>query len=179
MVWCPQGTSHFLSQCCSSSVLSYGVTSPQGVKWNCNQNYQILIEENVFENITCRISVILCLHVCHFSGLVQDCSNSIANAMELLQLCTKPLIYINFVYFLIWDYTPEKCHYFLPNWRHLRHFNGLVQDCSNSIANAMELLQSCAKPPLCINIVYSLIWDYTPLFSSKLAALGCGACPGM
>ena len=24
--------------------------------------------------------------------------------------------------------------------------NGLVQDCSNSIANAMELLQSCAKP---------------------------------
>ena len=26
-------------------------------------------------------------------GLVQDCSNSIANAMELLQSCTKPSIY--------------------------------------------------------------------------------------
>ena len=26
-------------------------------------------------------------------GLVQDCSNSIANALELLQSCTKPLIY--------------------------------------------------------------------------------------
>ena len=24
--------------------------------------------------------------------------------------------------------------------------NGLVQDCSNSIANALELLQSCTKP---------------------------------
>ena len=25
------------------------------------------------------------------------------------------------------------------------HIDGLVQDCSNSIANALELLQSCAK----------------------------------
>ena len=24
--------------------------------------------------------------------------------------------------------------------------NGLVQDCSNSITNALELLQSCTKP---------------------------------
>ena len=28
----------------------------------------------------------------------------------------------------------------------LEYFKGLVQDCSNSIANALELLQSCAKP---------------------------------
>ena len=26
------------------------------------------------------------------------------------------------------------------------HIDGLVQDCSNSIANALELLQSCTKP---------------------------------
>ena len=30
-----------------------------------------------------------------FDGLVQDCSNSIANALELLQSCTKPLSYNN------------------------------------------------------------------------------------
>ena len=29
-----------------------------------------------------------------------------------------------------------------------RHVDGLVQDCSNSIANAMELLQSCTKPSM-------------------------------
>ena len=29
----------------------------------------------------------------HIDGLVQECSNSIANAMELLQSCIKPLIY--------------------------------------------------------------------------------------
>ena len=29
------------------------------------------------------------------------------------------------------------------------HVDGLVQDCSNSIANALELLQSCTKPSMC------------------------------
>ena len=29
------------------------------------------------------------------------------------------------------------------------YFDGLVQDCSNSIANALELLQSCTKPSIC------------------------------
>ena len=29
---------------------------------------------------------------------------------------------------------------------HDAHINGLVQDCSNSIANALELLQSHTKP---------------------------------
>ena len=28
------------------------------------------------------------------------------------------------------------------------HINGLVQDCSNSIANALELLQSCTEPSI-------------------------------
>ena len=29
----------------------------------------------------------------YIDGLVQDCNNSIANALELLQSCTKPSIY--------------------------------------------------------------------------------------
>ena len=29
------------------------------------------------------------------------------------------------------------------------HVDGLAQDCSNSIALAMELLQSCTKPSMC------------------------------
>ena len=33
------------------------------------------------------------LELLHFNGLVRDCSNSIANALELQQSCTKPLIY--------------------------------------------------------------------------------------
>ena len=30
------------------------------------------------------------------------------------------------------------------------HIDGLVQDCSNSIANVLELLQSCTKPSICV-----------------------------
>ena len=30
------------------------------------------------------------------------------------------------------------------------HIDGLLQDCSNSIANALELLQSCTNPSICI-----------------------------
>ena len=33
-----------------------------------------------------------------------------------------------------------------PSWLDI---DGLVQDCSNSIANAPELLQSCTKPSIC------------------------------
>ena len=40
----------------------------------------------------------------------------------------------------------EKCR------QPTNHYDGLVQDCSNSIANALELLQSCTKP--------SVIWTY-------------------
>ena len=29
------------------------------------------------------------------------------------------------------------------------YIDDLVQDCSNSIANALELLQSCTKPSIC------------------------------
>ena len=33
--------------------------------------------------------------------------------------------------------------------RYTEYFDGLVQDCSNSSAVAMELLQSCTKPSIC------------------------------
>ena len=48
-------------------------------------------------------------------SLVQNCSNSSVLAMELLQSCTKPLIF------------------------------SLLQDCSNSSALRMNLQQSCTK----------------------------------
>ena len=30
----------------------------------------------------------------------------------------------------------------------VQYFDGLVQDCSVSIANALDILQSCAKPSI-------------------------------
>ena len=43
---------------------------------------------------------------------------------------------------------PYKISYHILNHHHL--IDGLVQDCSISIANALEILQSCIKPSLSI-----------------------------
>ena len=43
------------------------------------------------------------------------------------------------------------------------YINGLVQDCSNSTANTLELLQSCTKPSIC----FFLIKDGIELFCSS------------
>ena len=37
------------------------------------------------------------------------------------------------------------------------HIDGLVQYCSNSIANALELLQYCTKPSICFNGIYVML----------------------
>ena len=37
---------------------------------------------------------------------------------------------------------------FMTELDYIDFIDGLVQDCSNSIDNAMELLQSCAKPSI-------------------------------
>ena len=44
------------------------------------------------------------------------------------------------------------------------HVNGLVQNCSNSIANALELLQSSTKPS--IYVIYLIALWLFPCFAS-------------
>ena len=50
-----------------------------------------------------------------------------------------------------WDPALRNSFYYL-------YFDCLVQDCSNSSALAMELLQSCAKPLIC-RLYISLHWN--------------------
>ena len=62
---------------------------------------------------------------------------------------------LQFIYFLsLQKYISRKDHY--------DYIDGLVQDCSNSIANAMELLQSCTKPLTGNNQIRKLpqLWIY-------------------
>ena len=83
----------------------------------------------------------------HVKGLVQDCSNSSALAMELLQACTKPSMCITST---ISSHLLKNTNFwFLAHWCE-HYMDGLVQDCSNSSALAMELLQACTKPLICI-----------------------------
>ena len=70
----------------------------------------------------------------HFDGLAQDCSNSNALAMELLQSCTKTSAY-SFIYFTMLADIRQLCH---QNRRHCHHeMDGLES------ALPMELHLSC------------------------------------
>ena len=51
---------------------------------------------------------------------------------------------------------PLHCHYTLHTTSH--HIYGLVQDCSISIANVLEILQSCTKPSICNTCLFSVLF---------------------
>ena len=83
----------------------------------------------------------------HLDSLMQDCSNSSALAMELLQSCIKPsmlsLYNVIRIQMLLRGYIyTELAH------AGAAYINGLVQDCSNSSTSAMVSLQSCIKPTI-------------------------------
>ena len=56
-----------------------------------------------------------------------------------------------------------------------QYINGLVQDCRNSIVNALELLQSCTKPSICTCWIISLSIQYIPRNMHTVFALLCFA----
>ena len=61
-------------------------------------------------------------------------------------------------------------------WRNsvaLRYIDGFGQDCRNSIANALELLQFCTKPSICPQECYDGIM---PNFR-YMTGMGTAACP--
>ena len=71
------------------------------------------------------------------------------------RLCQKYYQYIN--YFFSWYIIfCVLVHVYVPN---IVHIDGLVQDCSISIANALELLQACTKASnyaLCYRLI--MVW---------------------
>ena len=58
----------------------------------------------------CTWPIAQCYKYYHMDGLVQDCNNSIANALELLQSSTKPTISNSFS-ILLWNARKEALHF--------------------------------------------------------------------
>ena len=95
-IWncCLQNVSHFLqASMCSGVILSICIYLHCGDKlmlWPCHLHNRIILV--LLEIFAWQINLIF-----HFDGLVQNCSNSSANALELLQLCAKLLISSTFI----------------------------------------------------------------------------------
>ena len=79
-----------------------------------------------------------------FSELTQDCRNSTA-ICHLVPADYNDTIVNN-------TESISKQLFITPLTSPAQHIDGSVQDCSNSIANALELLQSCGKPSICRDI---------------------------
>ena len=91
--------------------------------------------------------------------------------------CKEPAFFFGYVYVVWWNqlrmdsFEKSFCSRLFPKTKPLsvklyHHFDGLVQDCRNSIANTLELLQSCTKPSILCHCVFvgwlilSTIWNY-------------------
>ena len=94
MSWCCQAPSHYLNQCWPKPIMPCGFTRPQWVnrvQFNTilHKAWQLQMSDILLTLI--RYPVSRCNEV-YFDGLVQDCSISTANALEILQSCTKTSI---------------------------------------------------------------------------------------
>ena len=105
MAWCCQPTSQYLSQCWRRSISPYDIIRPQWVNgvdcelmiWYLAVIFFLSIMWTWYNMVTILPNTLkwhpyLAL-VGQIDSSVQDCSNSIANALELLQSCIKPLRY--------------------------------------------------------------------------------------
>ena len=63
---------------------------------NCSLK-EVTVQYEACTPICCAMD---CIGLCHIDGLVQDCSNPIANVLGLLQACTKHQYFI-LVYVLV------------------------------------------------------------------------------
>ena len=95
----------------------------------------------------------------YIDGLAQDCSNSIANALELMQSCTKPSIWfvVNLVkYILLYNFTihPDSLMYVLE----FVHRTAMVSFiCSHNI------MQSCCGNSTSMNKKTWLMISWLPV----------------
>ena len=114
--------------------------------------------KNIWISINISLKSVPKGQISNIPALVRKCLVSAKPLSEpmmfslLMHICiTQPQsvkIYEKFTMFLcLWQYLSVvlMLTFFLTY-----NIDGLVQDCSNSIANTLELLQSCTKPSICL-----------------------------
>ena len=93
----------------------------------------------------------------HIDGLVRDCSNSIVNAPELLQSCTKPLIlrmkllYQNSFGHILMAWCKKDVAPLLTHWSYiflaLNHpYKSIIITCSNMTEHCLQHSKDQSKP---------------------------------
>ena len=110
----------------------------QGLNWSCRIHslvYKVNFHVKLMNSIDWWYRMRVNLSRKKFGGLVQDCTNCIANALELLQSCTKPSIYVSMP---------------LP-YKYLHPHNQIIsqQYAANVHLSSIFIVQKAAKSHLC------------------------------
>ena len=123
--------SHYLNQC--YTVVNW--TLRNKLQWNLNPNSDTFIDENALERVVCEITSILsrpqCVK-CRCDGC--GCPGKIYTPSHQEPWCRLDGNYL------------RNC------------IDGLVQDCCNSIANALGLLQSSTEPQISHFVIHKKPW---------------------
>ena len=86
-------------------------------------------------------------------GLVQDCSDSIANALELLQSCSKPWIFSGF---LSLRNEPQALSNYIPRIRRIGRCYGFTSK-PPAARNGVNAITQKPRDELFSNLVYTLV----------------------
>ena len=91
-IWCVVWAINILV--CHVYVLLTSSENGHSSNWSSTDNNTgpVMLQSILMYHMVYKVSMLVQYITRSISGLVQGCSNSIANAMELLQSCTKPVI---------------------------------------------------------------------------------------
>ena len=131
MAWCRQATSHYLNQCWPRSLSLYSVTRPQWVNF---------IQRSAPGSISKSCGWKSC------QDTWPTCNANLGTSDVWAFYMMKSEDYVGvFRKIYQWFYVKGERFQWVNN---AVHIDDLVQDCSNSSALAMELLQSCTAPSI-------------------------------
>ena len=84
-----------------------------------------------------------------WTPLITSPEQNFINTLHFYQRIITPSFIAEIWYKMSWKEEPVAGEIWHESTKmHAKHFDGLVQDCSISIANALEILQSCTKPSI-------------------------------
>ena len=172
MAWCRQATSHYLRQCWTRSMSPYSVTTLSYI-WTEDAKIWICCSLEVSANLyfisqyrllsCCKgggpsYNLLWCLNVTAHLFPHHEVEHLMSNAVINMAVTRHHFATLfGYCTFIPTINAKNKTNNKWDIENTIAYVDGSVQDCSISIANALEILQSCTKPSMylcriCVNI---------------------------
>ena len=139
MAWCHQAPSHYLNQCCSSSMKAYGITRLQWVKIGKLRNWTISTK-----SLWCCSIIVINAPVLRFTSNIIACWHI---TVPLFAICAEIITVISREHY----YTSDYCHMSIMISQITSNFTVFSTACLGSYQRnhpSSALLAFCDRNPL-------------------------------